>query len=116
MFYDIHAKLQLESEPAFVVNSELLYADDTVLMSSSQNNLQQLVNAVSSEGAAYGLEINWDKTFQMSVCTGSIVHRPDGTDLERKREVVYLGGLITCNGRVSRVLSRRVSEGRSMLH
>ena len=54
MFYDIHAKLQLEPEPSFVVSSELLYADDTVLMSSSQSNLQQLVNAVSSEGAVYG--------------------------------------------------------------
>ena len=49
MFDDIHAKLQLEPEPSFVVSSELLYADDIVLMSSSQSNLQQLVNAVSFE-------------------------------------------------------------------
>ena len=35
MFYDIHRKLHLEVEPKFVVTSELLYADDTVLMSSS---------------------------------------------------------------------------------
>ena len=51
----------------------------------------------------------------MSVCTASSVLRPDGTALDRKREVVYLGGLITCDGRVSRELNRRVSEGRSIL-
>ena len=116
MFHDIQAKLELEAEPLFVVTRELLYADDTVLMSSSQRNLQQLIDAVAAEGATYGLEINWDKTFQMSICTGSAVHRPDGTELERKREIVYLGGLITSDGRVSRELSRRVGEGRSILN
>ena len=62
------------------------------------------------------MEVNWDKTLQMSICTGSVVHRPDGTELERKREIVYLGGLITSDGRVSRELSRRVGEGRSILN
>ena len=40
MFFDIHAKIQLEAEPLFVVSRELLYADDNVLMSSSQDHLQ----------------------------------------------------------------------------
>ena len=85
-------------------------------MSSSQENLQSLVNAVSEEGAAYGLEINWDKTFQMGICTPSTINRPDGSALEKKRELIYLGGLITCDGRVNRELNRRLGEGRSILN
>ena len=72
MFYDIHARITLRTEPAFVLARDLLYADDTVLMSSSQENLQLLVNEVSAKGAAYGLEIYWEQTFQMSMCTGAI--------------------------------------------
>ena len=63
MFHDIYARLHLLREPPFVTSRELLYAGDTVLMSSSQANLQLLIDAVSEEGAAYGLEINWEKTF-----------------------------------------------------
>ena len=83
-------------------------------MSSSVSNLQQLINAVTTEGATYGLEINWTKTFQMSICTNSQVTRPDNTVLENKRGIVYLGGMISCDGRAARELTRRVNEGRSI--
>ena len=114
MFHDIDNQIHLDPEPAFVFIRNLLYADDTLLVSSSLTNLQRLLNAVVSEGAKYGLELNWEKTFQMAVCTPSIVSRPDGGVIEKKRDIVYLGGLISCDGRCARELSRRIGEGHSI--
>ena len=64
MFHDIYTRLDLDLEPAFVVTREVLYADDTLLMSSSERNLQALLNQVVLEGAKYGLGLNWSKTYQ----------------------------------------------------
>ena len=58
MFYDIYNGIHLDPEPAFVVTRDLLYADDTLLVSSSQENLQILLNSVVAEGAKYMLELN----------------------------------------------------------
>ena len=116
MFHDIYKSVHLEEEPEFVVSRDLLYADDTALLSSSEENLQKLLNAVASEGAKYGLELNWDKTFQMNVNTDAIIYRPDGSNLQQKESVIYLGGLISNDTCVSSELNRRLSEGRSLFN
>ena len=78
MFHDIYNLLHLDPEPPFVVTREVLYADDTLLMSSSPQNLQALLNAVVAEGAKYGLELHWGKTYQMQVCTAASICKPNG--------------------------------------
>ena len=50
----------------------------------------------------------------MDVCAASDIFRPDNTALEKKRELIYLGGLVTCDGRVSAELNRRLSEGKAL--
>ena len=57
MFHDIYEKNNLDPEPAFVVTNEVLYADGTVLRSSSAKNMQILLDAMVTEGANYGLEL-----------------------------------------------------------
>ena len=116
MFHDVYQSLNLVAEPAFVATRDLLYADDTALLSSSQDNLQQLVNAVVAEGAKYGLELNWEKTFQMNMGTDENIYRPDGSALEQKESLIYLGGLISANSRVRSELNRRLSEGRNLFN
>ena len=113
MFHDIYRILDLAPEPDFVVTNEALYADDTLLMSSSKDNLQKLLNAVVGEGAKYGLELNWRKTYQMGVSVLPSVSGPNGEVIDHKRSVVYLGGLVTCDGRATAEVIRRVGEGRA---
>ena len=50
----------------------------------------------------------------MNVCAASDIFRPDGTILTKKREIIYLGGLVTCDGRVAGELNRRLSEGKAL--
>ena len=114
MFHDIYNLLHLDPEPPFVVTREVLYADDSLLMSSSPRNLQALLNAVVAEGAKYGLELHWGKTYQMQVCTAASICKPNGEMIVSKREVVYLGSIISCDGKSEREVSRRICEGRNV--
>ena len=70
------------------------------------------MNAIVQEGAIYGLEINWSKTVQIQVCKQYVINRPDGNPIVQVREAVYLGGLVTCDGKAGRELVRRLGEGR----
>ena len=62
------------------------------------------------EGRRYGLELNWSKTVQMQVSTASRVTQPNGENIKSVREAVYLGGLLTCDGRAVREITRRIGE------
>ena len=110
LLYDVFDQTDLREEPEFVVTRDVLYADDTLLASQHPENLQRLLNAIVEEGKKYGLELNWDKTVQIQVSTGISISRPDGGAIKTVREAVYLGGLITCDGRVASELSRRIGE------
>ena len=111
LMHDVHSKVQLAAEPPYIVTPAVLYADDTLLASSSAANLQQLLEAIVEEGLKYGLELNWEKTLQMQISTASFVLRPDGQPIKSVREAIYLGGVLACDGRTNRELCRRLGEG-----
>ena len=96
MLHDALNDIQYDPDPEYVVTRDILYADDTLLASQSSLNLQNMLNAIVTEGAKYGLELNWEKTLQMQINTNSNICQPDGGDIKRVRDAVYLGGLITC--------------------
>ena len=41
--------------------SELIYADDTLLIGAAGPDLEEYLRAVSKAGAEYGLQLHWDK-------------------------------------------------------
>ena len=110
MLHDVFDKLSLIEEPAFLEIRDLLYADDTLLMSAHTSNLQAMLDGIVEEGARYGLELNWKKTVQMQIGTPSVIKRPDGQDIDSVRQAVYLGGCITCDGKATSEISRRIGE------
>ena len=110
MLHDVFSKLSLIEEPAFLEIRDLLYADDTLLMSAHTSNLQAMLDGIVEEGARYGLALNWKKTVQMQIGTPSVIKRPDGQDIDAVRQAVYLGGCITCDGKATSEISRRIGE------
>ena len=111
LLHDVHRRVHLVDEPAYIVTREVLYADDTLLVSSSSGNLQQLLDAIVQEGLKYGLELNWEKTLQMQVSSGARAVRPNGASIQSVKEAVYLGGLLSSEGRATREVCRRIGEG-----
>ena len=87
---------------------ELLYADDTLLLSVSSTSLSRFMSAVSACGNQHGLQLHWGKLQLMNVRTSGVIKRPDGTAIEPTNDIVYLGASISDDGRVGKELARRL--------
>ena len=73
---------------------DILYADDTLLLSSSAEKLQRQLELVVDEGRRYGLELNWKKTLAMRIGTMQEIKTPNGEAVQTVAQAVYLGGLL----------------------
>ena len=62
--------------PDYVLSSDLLYADDTVLIGNDTHTVQILLNTLVECGYAYGLEINWKKKQSLNLRILSILYDP----------------------------------------
>lgn len=107
---DVAAKLPDEDQAALAQGSlaELLYADDTLLLSVSASTLERFLAAVSEAGATYGLELHWGKLQLLRIRSESPVRRPDGSCIDSKEDISYLGTSLHGDGRVERELARRL--------
>ena len=88
--------------------SDLLYADDTLIMGLSSDLVAEYAEAVEKAGASYGMALHWDKTQALSVCTEDRIRRPDGSEIAEKGSFEYLGALLTADGRADSELPRRL--------
>ena len=118
MFYDVdnrmaglHAAVR---EPDYLACSDLLYADDTMLLSSDSGKLQTLLNTVIDEGARYGLDLNLDKTVCMRVHNTGALRSPTGAPLKIVEQAVYLGGLLNVKCSAKPEVTRRIGEAKSL--
>ncbi len=72
--------------------SDLAYADDIVLLSSSYSEMQGLLEAVNRQAAAEGMRINVSKTKVLS----ALIHGDQR--LEDVDKFKYLGSMMVANG------------------
>jgi len=96
--------------------NNLRYADDVVLIATSPEDLQELVNQVSEK---IGLLIISDKTKVMVSVTNEI-NRPtkislNGEDLEEVESFVYLGSIFTGDVSCTDDIRKRLALGRSVM-
>ena len=79
--------------------NNLRYADDTVIIAESKNQLQQLMDAVEEENEAKGLFLNSAKSFTMVFSKFEVRHickiTVHGNTLEQVDRLVYLGSQFT---------------------
>ena len=97
-----------------VVNN-LRYADDTVILAESEQQLQQLINTVVTESELKGL--NNTKSFTMVFSKAKVnpaccvsVH---GHVLGQVQSFVYLGSLLTSDARSDKEIRRRIGIAKS---
>ena len=71
--------------------SDLLYADDTLLIGRNGSEVSKFLACVSTIGSEYGLQLHADK-FQL-LCVGNPgkVFTPDGVEVKPKESMQYLG-------------------------
>src|SRR6218665_2712864 len=88
----------------------LRFADDIDLMADMKENLQDLTNRVEKSSKRMGLKINAEKTKTMAIGKQheELQVRLGTGVLEQVTRFVYLGGLITEDGRYEEDVKRRI--------
>ena len=97
---DVHEELgdtNIEP-PDNISESELLYADDTLLMTKDQDSMKNLVHAIEKISAEYNMKLNMDKCFHISMNCAPTIHFRNGQPMAAATQVTYLGGTITNKG------------------
>ena len=94
--------------------NNLRYADDTTLMSESEEELKSLLMKVKEESDKVGLNFNIQKTKVMTsdpITSWEI----DGETVETVADFIFLGSKITADGDCSHEIKRRLLLGRKVM-
>ena len=90
------------------------YADDTILMAKSKEELKSLLMKVKEESEKVGLKLSIQKT--MIMASGPITSwQIDGETLETVRDFIFLGSKITADGECSHEIKRCLLLGRKVM-
>ena len=94
--------------------NNLIYADNTTLMTESQEQLKHVLMKVKEESEQVGLKLNIQKTKIMA--SSSITSwQTDGETMEIVRDFIFLGSKITADGDCSHEIKRRLLLGRKVM-
>ena len=95
------------------INS-LRYADDTILMAESEEELKSLLIKVKVESEKAGSKLNIQKTKIMA--SGPITSwETDGETVETVSDFIFLGSKITVDGDCSHEIKRHLLLGRKVM-
>ena len=94
--------------------NNLRYADDTSLMTESEEELQSLLMKVKEEHEKVGLKLNIQKTKIMA--SGPITPwQIDGETVETMSDFIFLGSKTTADGDCSHKIKRHLFLGRKAM-
>ena len=94
--------------------NNLRYADDTILMAESEEELKSLLMKVKEESEKVGLKLNIQKMKIMA--SGPItLWQIDGETVEKVSDFIFLGSKITADGDCSHEMKRRLLLGRKVM-
>ena len=94
--------------------NNLRYANDTTLMTESEEELNSLLMKVKEESEKVGLELNIQKTKIMA--SSSITSwQIDGETVDTVADFIFWGSKITADGDYSHEIKRRLLLGRKVM-
>ena len=94
--------------------NNLRYADDTILMAESKEELKSLLMKVKKESEKVGLKLNIQKTQIMA--SGSITSwQRDGETTETVPDFIFLGSKVTADGNYNHENERCLLLGRKAM-
>ena len=106
------AKAGIKTAPKNVNN--LRYADDTVLMAESEEELKSLLIRVKEESEKAGLKLNIQKT-KIMASSPTTSWQTDGETMETVTYFIFLGSKITADGDCSHEIKICLLLGRKVM-
>ena len=94
--------------------NNLRYADDTNLMTESEEELKSLLKKMKEESEKFGLKLNIQKTNIMA-SSPITSWQIDGETVETVSDFIFLGSKITADGDCSHEIKRRLFLGRQVM-
>ena len=98
--------------------NNLRYADDTSLLAGNEKELSEIISKINEVGKQFGMKINIKKTKAMVVSkkpnSPKINIAIDGQQIEQVTSYMYLGSLITEDGRSEKEIKRRIIQFNSI--
>ena len=94
--------------------NNLRYADDTTLMTESEEELKSLLMKVKEESEKVGLKLNIQKT-KIMASSPITSWQMDGETMETVTDFPFLGSKITTDGDCSHEIKRRLLLGRKVM-
>ncbi|KAI3353778.1 hypothetical protein L3Q82_005006 [Scortum barcoo] len=97
--------------------SSLLFADDVVLLASSSQDLQRVLERFAAECEAAGMRISTSKSEAMVLDRKRVACplRVGGEVLPQVEEFKYLGVLFTSEGKMEREIDRRIGAASAVM-
>ena len=75
--------------------SEVVYADDTLLISVSDAHLAEYLHVVACAGERYGMELHWNKFQLLPIQCSPVLQTPAGDPIPSRNRMEYLGTSLT---------------------
>ena len=94
--------------------NHLRYADDTILMAESEEELKNLLMKVKEESENLGLKLNIQKT-KIMASSPITSWQIDGETMETLKDFILGGSKITADGDCSHEIKRRFLLGRKVM-
>ena len=94
--------------------NNLRYADDTILMAESEEELKSLLMKVKEESEKVGLKLNIQKA-KIMASSPITSWQIDGETVETVTDLIFLGSKITAGGDCSHEIKRRLLLGREAM-
>ena len=115
------AKDTFTREDDFIINpNSLLYADDTIILAESPEDLQKALNAVKDYCDRWHLTVNASKTKVVIFSRGKVRKKPSfyyaNETLEIVDDFVYLGVTFNYNGSFKKSISKQVIKARRAMY
>ena len=93
--------------------SDVIYADDTLLLSVSDAHLSEYLDAIAACGKKYGMELHWGKFQLLPVRCSPSVCTPDGAQIPAKERMEYLGTTLTDDVHDQHELVKRIAMAKA---
>lgn len=90
--------------------SEGVFADDIMLVASSERNLQNNLNVWNEALQKRGMKINKQKTKVMTIGDGEVKVEIEGTEIEQVNQFKYLGVVIENTGTQDAEINERIEK------
>ena len=111
LFRDVHSELNMSRGKLEGLDfTELIYADDTALITNNVNAMNRLVAKIEEHAAYYGLNFNKGKCVSMHFHAPGRLRFPNGEFIKEVDEAVYLGGVISKKHDTRREVAGKISS------